>query len=661
MNEKMVKKRKQFSYIVALFIGIQCGAMAQQVRIDSITSLMSSSKADSLPDDQKMKNYLQLASSNIYSDFEQTQFFARLALVIARRIPNQRGEAMALNFIGIGFSNLSKLDSALSYFEIAQNILFSIHDTVGIIHTYNNLGIVYKNGGNYKQSVHNYTHALEMAKSQHNSEMTAFSINNLAIVYYDWQQFPLALDYYNQSLTLLRDLGDSAKIAVLLNNMGELYLETGKPVDALKNFQEALVISQQKNTLKTTMNAHINIGDVYLLNKKYNDAKANFSKALEIGESHDYPLGVLNAKLKLATILFETVSASAALPWAIDGLKLALRLQNQKLIIDARRLLYQIYQKNGDYRESLEQYIAYSELNDTLYNQNSRKDIVRLRTEYETDKKEKEIVLLNQDKAIQQLEISRQKNLQIYTSLLAIFILLAGYLMYNRFRLRQKNIKTELERLNIDIEQRLLRSQMSPHFIFNSLNSINSFIIENDAKSAQKFLVKFSDLIRLILENSRKSMISVEDEMKTLQLNLELECLRFNNQFEFMIESDAEIDVENTYIPPTLVQPFVENALIHGILHKKENGSIQVLFSKNGDEMQATIIDNGVGREKAKQFESTKVKSHESLGLQLTKERLLLLGKKAKIEYHYSIIDLFDDKGIACGTKVEVLMPCELE
>jgi tetratricopeptide (TPR) repeat protein len=657
----MEKIMKSFYCLLLIIIAIQFSASAQNARIDSITALMNSPAGDSLSDDASMKNYLIIASSNIYSNFEQTIVIARKALIIARRIPNQRGEAMALNFIGIGFSNQSSHDSALSYYHKAQDILLQIHDTVGIIHTYNNMGIVYNNNGNYQQSVHNYSHALEMARSQHNYEMMAFSINNLAIVYYEWQQFPLAMEYYDQSLALIRQLGDSAKIAVLLNNIGELYVETGKQEEALKNFQEALSISQQSNSPKTTMNARLNIGDYYLLKRNFNDAQNNYFKALEIGEANNYPLGIVGANIKLAQVLIETATPDEALPLASEGLRMALKLQNQKLIIDARHILYLIYQKKGDFRESLNQFVAYTELQDTLFNKNSRKEIARLRTEYETEKKEKEIVLLNQDKAIQSLEIGRQKSLRIYTTLLAVFILLAGYLMYNRYRLRQKNIKTELERMNVDIEQRLLRSQMSPHFIFNSLNSINSFIVKNDTKSAQLFLTKFSELIRLILENSRKSMISIEDEIKTLQLNLEIEQLRFNDRFDFEIITGQEIDVANTYIPPMLVQPFVENALIHGILHKKEKGLISIRFNMQSSAIHAIVKDNGVGREKARTIEHANFKTHESLGLQLTKERLLLLGKKSNNDYQYTITDLTDDNEMASGTLIDVLMPCEVE
>jgi len=634
---------------------------SQNRQIDSINTLMNSPAGNGLSDDAQMKNYLALASANIYSNFRKTQFFARKALVIAQRIPSERGEAMALNFIGIGFSNLSKHDSALIFYKKAQDILLAIHDTIGIIHTYNNMGIVYNNNGNYKQSVHNYSHALEMARGQKNNEMMAYAINNLAIVYYEWQQYPLALAYYNQSFDLMRKMGDSAKMAVILNNIGELYVETGKQDEALTNFMEALNISRKSNSSKTTMNAYLNIGDYYLLKKKFNEARHNFDSALAIANAQDYPLGRVAAKTKTARILLEIDKSEAALPLASEALNLALKLQNQKLIMDARFILYLIYQKQGIPKESLEQYVAYSELQDTLFNQNSRKEIARLRTEYETDKKEKEIVLLNQDKAIQQLEIGRQKSLRIYTTLLALSILLVGYLMYNRYRLHQKNIKTELEHLNIDIEQRLLRSQMSPHFIFNSLNSINSFIIGNDTKSAQLFLTKFSKLIRLILENSRKSMISIEDEINTLQLNLELEQLRFGQQFQFVIETGMGIDLPNTYIPPMLVQPFVENALIHGLLHKKEGGIIAISFTLDSSAIRATVTDNGIGRAASKEMALATFKTHESLGLQLTNERLSLLGEQSKIDYHYTITDLADENGLACGTQVDIVMPFEME
>ncbi|MFZ4463167.1 MAG: tetratricopeptide repeat-containing sensor histidine kinase [Bacteroidales bacterium] len=656
-------KLKQFLLallLIILFGLTELNAQNQKI-IDSIARLMNSPAAAELKDEKRMKNYLTLASANNITHAELALEYARKGLLLTRSIPNQRGEGMVLNMIGISYFNMGRYDSARFYYESSQKVFESIHDTMGIIHTYNNLGIIFESIGNYKQSVQSYSRVLELANMKNNDELRAYAINNMAIVYYDWQQYPLALEHYEKSLELLRKLGDSTRIAALLNNMGELYKETGKPDEALRNFTEALNISTKQNIAKTRMNAFVNIGDIYLGRNNYALASENFVHALEIARQYSFASGITDSKIKLAKVFFKTNNLEDAQLYGKEGLKLALEQDNAKMIRDAHQILYQIYQKKGMLQEALDQFVAYADRKDTLFNQNSRKELARLRTEYETDKKEKEITLLNQEKAIQQLEIDRQKSLFWLTLILALFILLAVYLMFNRNRLKQKGIKAELERQKIEIEQRLLRSQMSPHFIFNSLNSINSFILSNDSHSAQVFLTKFSELIRLILENSRKSMIPLEDEIKTLQLNLELEQIRFDQKFDFEIEIQSEIEIDNTYVPPMLVQPFIENALIHGILPKKEKGMIRLSYMFEEGSLHARITDNGIGREESARIAKSKPGKHHSLGLQLTRERLELLDQKGTNTFRFAITDLKETDQKPIGTQIDIFMPYETE
>lgn len=656
-------KLKQFLFAVLLgILSGMTGLYAQNQKIiDSIARLMNSPAAAELKDEKRMKNYLTLASANNVTHSELALEYARKGLLLTRSIPNQRGEGMVLNMIGISYFNMGRYDSARYYYESSQKVFEAIHDTMGIIHTFNNLGIIFESTGNYKQSVQSYSRVLELANMKNNDELRAYAINNMAIVYYDWQQYPLALEHYERSLALLRKLGDSTRIAALLNNMGELFKVTGKPDDALRNFTEALNISTKGNIAKTRMNAFFNIGDIYLDRKDYAQASENFVHALEIARQYSFATGITDSKIKLAKVFFKTNNLEDAQLYGKEGLTLALEQDNAKLIRDAHQILYQIYRQKGMLQDALDQFIAYTDRKDTLFNQNSRKELARLRTEYETDKKEKEITLLNQEKAIQQLEIDRQKSLFWLTIILALFILLAVYLMFNRNRLKQIGIKAELERQKIEIEQRLLRSQMSPHFIFNSLNSINSFILSNDAQSAQVFLTKFSELIRLILENSRKSMIPLADEIKTLQLNLELEQIRFDQKFDFEIEIQSEIEIDNTYVPPMLVQPFIENALIHGILPKKERGMIRLLYTIEDGSLHAKITDNGIGREESARIAQSKAGKHQSLGLQLTRERLELLDQKGTNTFRFNITDLKETDQTAMGTQIDIFMPYETE
>ncbi len=222
-------------------------------------------------------------------------------------------------------------------------------------------------------------------------------------------------------------------------------------------------------------------------------------------------------------------------------------------------------------------------------------------------------------------------------------------------------MRTELEKENLETEQRLLRSQMNPHFIFNSMNSIQSYISGNDSFTAMTYLSKFAQLMRNILENSRKSLIVLSDEIDTLELYMELERTRFKKKFDFKITIEPELPVETIYIPPMLIQPFVENSIKHGLRNKQESGLLEIEFGQNRNFITCVIKDNGIGREKAMELNMGANKPHQSLGMQVTQERLEILSKEKGVNINFEITDLKDKNGGAAGMQVVINIPFELD
>ena len=243
----------------------------------------------------------------------------------------------------------------------------------------------------------------------------------------------------------------------------------------------------------------------------------------------------------------------------------------------------------------------------------------------------------------------------------AALLLLLGYRVY-RWRIddiRQKErLKAEFQRKLDEVEMQALRSQMNPHFFFNSLNSIQLYIIKNDPKTAVEYLDRFSRLMRLILQNSRAKLVPLKDELEALQLYMELESLRFSVSFDKKIDVDPAININDIEIPPMLLQPFVENAIWHGIQHKGEKGEILIQIQKEGEFLKCIIQDDGIGREKAKQLRKRSLRHHKSMGMKITTDRLSMLnqsknGRSGAIE----IIDLYDKKQNPEGTRVEITLP----
>ncbi|MEO5943844.1 MAG: histidine kinase [Ferruginibacter sp.] len=221
-----------------------------------------------------------------------------------------------------------------------------------------------------------------------------------------------------------------------------------------------------------------------------------------------------------------------------------------------------------------------------------------------------------------------------------------------------KQVQTELEQKIAETEMTALRAQMNPHFIFNCLNSIKLYTLENDSKTASEYLTKFSQLIRLVLENSRSEKVTLQKELETLNLYIELEAMRFKNKVQYKINVAPHIDQQYIEIPPLLLQPYVENAIWHGLMHKEEGGNISIDISQPEEFILHTeITDDGVGRDIAKENKSKSATRQKSFGLKMTSERLEAINLIYKTNTEVKIIDLKDTNGTASGTKVIIEIP----
>ena len=248
----------------------------------------------------------------------------------------------------------------------------------------------------------------------------------------------------------------------------------------------------------------------------------------------------------------------------------------------------------------------------------------------------------------------------------SLMILICAVVALGIYRLRVRQIKreelvkTDFNKKLAKVEMEALRSQMNPHFLFNSLNSINRFILKNESEMASDYLTNFSRLIRLILQNSKSEVIPLSHEIEALKLYVEMEMLRFNDKFEYQVNIDKNVEADDIEIPPMVIQPYVENAIWHGLMHKENGkGKLLVNITKTNGTLSCVVEDNGVGREKAKALKSKSATKRKSFGMQITKSRIDMmndvLGKRAQV----NIVDLKDENGCATGTKVELTIPIE--
>jgi LytS/YehU family sensor histidine kinase len=220
-----------------------------------------------------------------------------------------------------------------------------------------------------------------------------------------------------------------------------------------------------------------------------------------------------------------------------------------------------------------------------------------------------------------------------------------------------ENLKEELSQIKFEV----LRSQINPHFMFNSLNSIKNYILQAEPKIAAEYLSNFSHLIRMILQNSGSKVISLQEELDTLLLYIDLEKLRFDDEFEFNCIVDENINLSSVHIPPMILQPYVENAIWHGLMHKNSSGQLTIELRKAGDRIECIVEDDGVGREAAARLKDKSIRKYRSMGMGITRDRIDIINRMDALGITTTVEDLVDGAGEAAGTRVIVSIPSKLE
>jgi hypothetical protein len=314
------------------------------------------------------------------------------------------------------------------------------------------------------------------------------------------------------------------------------------------------------------------------------------------------------------------------------------------------RSLYQLAAETRDYKKVADYLQLYYEAKDSMFATQQGKQLELLMAEDEAEKQQQKMQTLAKDNELNRLKLSRTRFIFIGIGAGILLISLIFLLVFQRRKLKA-------EQRSVSMEQRLLRAQMNPHFIFNSLASIQNFVINENSDQASVYLSRFSQLVRNILDNSVEEYVPLEKEINTIENYLELQKVRYGGKFDFNIKVDENIDQENMLIPPMLAQPFIENAIEHGIRHKETPGHIDIRFHMQDELIRFEVEDNGVGREKAQEIESKQRTRHRSMATSLTRDRLNTLNKKLKKKIRMEILDLKDNCGQGCGTRVEFGIP----
>jgi tetratricopeptide (TPR) repeat protein len=450
---------------------------------------------------------------------------------------------------------------------------------------------------------------------------------------------------------LEEELENNLGLAINYQNIGECYEAQDKLEEALENFQIALTLNNQINSNRGKIICGYSIAHVYVHQNKSEEAEDILVPVLKNARRLGDQKIISEVLINLGIALLEQKKYKEADNRLREGLKIAEQYKLPEQIIDACKPLSKLWEGQGDYKKALQYYQQAKSLESEITNTFNLSYVTELTTKYETEKSANELQeLASENERVKTRLRKNQTSLLIGGFALA---LLAGifYILYRQYQL--KNDKKLLT-----LEQTMLRSQMNPHFLFNSLNSIKLYIINNEKKNAVHYLNKFSKLVRKILEASSLKEISLADELETVELYMNIENIRFSDEINFNVSIDDDIDIHTVKMPSLILQPFLENALWHGLSSKEGEKNIDLKVSKgNSNFIDISITDNGVGRDASEIIKKSKVLKRKSVGIAITKERLANFAKDYQNTFDVAIIDLFDKEHNAVGTQVVLHIP----
>jgi tetratricopeptide (TPR) repeat protein len=525
-----------------------------------------------------------------------------------------------LNQIGTGYAGMGNLHLALDYFLQSHRLMEKTNYTRYIHISHFSLGKLYGEMKQYDDALFHLRKALAISWEKGDSLWVSTINGFMGWVYGYEQQYDSALICYNEALRIGTATGYKDLIANNLHDIGKIYGVMDSNTKAIKYIEEAYTVRNSIDFNKDRVSLY------------YNEAEL-------VGWDADRG-AILQA-------LGRNEEAMVYLNRALENLPYA---QDLSYSDNVYRALYLAHKGMGNFKEALEYHEKMEEIKDSIFSKDKQNEILRLKAVYEDEKKQQSINLLEKENQINGLKLVKSRYIIAGISGLIVVLVLLAFMTY-------RQIKINTSRKQIQLEQRLLRAQMNPHFIFNALSSIQGFIVEKDHINASIYLSRFSKLIKNILDNSAQEYVPLAKEINTIENYLALQKIRYEDKFDFNIEIDEKIDPETIFIPPMLAQPFIENSIEHGIKHKKTNGHIDIRFTLKDQVIVFEVEDDGVGRAAAREIEIYQQKDHRSMATAITHERLSILNKKNRGKIHLQIIDLLTEGGLPSGTKVKLEIP----
>jgi len=547
----------------------------------------------------------------------------------------------------------SDVKKSFAYYEKVAYLSDSMNFLYGKSLAQINLGLLLYNAGNFSASNVAYFKAIDMADSCHALRLKAVSYNNIGENFKILRDYDKCRQYAKQAIAINKPLGAFRGVAINYELLHECALQERLYNESLDYLVQGLPFALRSDENYILSQYYLGFGKLDAISNKLDSALFYFTKAMQSAKEEGDLRNEFQAYLAEARYL-KNIGADKKIKLLDTALQIAKQTSYLEGISNAAQELSSAYDAKRNKDSSLLYYRIYRTAADSLFSENNKRNVIVKEAEWMLSRKEMENSNLKELAKLQKEEIEIKNILLILTLVSFLFILIIIFFINRSVQFKKKREEAAFKQKVAETQMQALKAQMNPHFIFNNFNSIENFLIQNDRQIAGAYFNKLASLINIMLDNSNKRVIPVSKNKAALELYMELQQLRYRNKFSYNISFDKKLLSEDFDVPPFLVQPYIENAIVNSIAPcDKEDLELSIKAKFEEGYVVYTIKDNGIGRKKLNGT-LNRGANEENTGIDVADEEISVLTKHWPEKYDVSVTDLYDNYGKPDGTKVEV-------
>lgn len=546
------------------------------------------------------------------------------------------------------------IKQSFEYYEKVSTFSDSLDFVYGKALAQINLGLLLYSAGNYEGSNSAYFKAIDYAEACGALRLKAVSLNNIGDNFKTLEEFDKCREYTRQAISINTVLKAWRGVAVNYELLQQCDIKQKKYQDAKNNLLIGMPYALIANESYFLSSYYLGFGKLHAIDNKIDSALFFFKKAMSSAQEQNDIRNKYKVYIAEAQYL-KSVPDKRKKMILDSAYAIAKRTSYMEGIGESARLLSSFYDSKNNKDSSLAYYRIYRAAYDSVFSENNRRNMIVKESDWMIKRKEIENKHLKQLSQLQHRDLVFKNALLLASLILITLIIAISFFIYKNIQSKKKRGESSFKQKIAETKMQSLRAQMNPHFIFNSLNSIENFMMRNEKKEASEYLNKFSELVRMILESSRTELVPFVKDLEAIKLYVQLEELRFNNKFSFKTCIDPELMNGDYKVPALLIQPYIENAVLHGLSQSEvQDLHLHLSATLKNNYIIYDIEDNGIGREQSKKYTNQNKPYHKSLGLQLTQERIDIFNLQHKSEGNVEITDLYDHQNKPIGTRVRL-------